>query len=128
MYPYQNFQSNQVVRVTGEAGARAYQMMPNSSALLLDETAPLVWLVQTDGAGYKTLSPYTITIYKPEPEPDLRELMARITRLEDKLNESYFSSAKPQPATQPGKSDPKQFEGKRSQRNDAGTYAEQSSV
>ena len=44
----------QVTRVSGENGANAFQMGPNSSALLLDETAPIVWFVQTDGAGYKT--------------------------------------------------------------------------
>ena len=43
-------QRQEVVRVNGEGGANAYQLMPNSSALLLDETAPIVWLVTTDGA------------------------------------------------------------------------------
>lgn len=71
-----------VVRVNGENGAKAYQMSPNSSALLLDETSPIVWLVQTDGAGYKTVSPYTITPCQQEPLVDTKSLEARIARLE----------------------------------------------
>lgn len=73
-------QRQEVVRVSGENGARAYQLAPNSSALLLDETAPLVWLKTTDGAGYPTVAPYTITPYKQESEYNALE--ARIKRLE----------------------------------------------
>ena len=43
---------SEIVKVNGENGARAYQLAPNSSALLLDESSPIVWLVQSDGAGY----------------------------------------------------------------------------
>ena len=77
----------EVIRVNGKNGAEAYQMMPNSSVLLLDETAPLVWLVTTDGAGYKTMNPYRITPYQQEPAVDTRSLEARIKRLEDIINE-----------------------------------------
>lgn len=80
--------TQQIVRVNGENGARTYQMMPNSSALLLDETAPLVWLAQTDGAGYKTVTPFKIEPYVPEPEPDFKDILKRIERLEGRLNES----------------------------------------
>lgn len=81
MYP----QMQQIVRVNGENGARTFQMAPNSSALLLDENAPLVWFVQTDGAGYKTVKPYNISEYVPEPEPDLKALMERLSRLEERI-------------------------------------------
>lgn len=79
-------QRQEIVRVNGENGARAYQMAPNSSAMLLDESAPLVWLVQTDGAGYKTTTPYTISPYQAQPTPDYNSLDERIRRLEDMLN------------------------------------------
>lgn len=82
-----------VTWVNGEAGARSYRMAPNSSCLLLDETAPLVWLCQTDGAGYQTVTPYQIAPYKP-PEPvNLNTIMDRLERLEAKLNESHSSTA-----------------------------------
>lgn len=90
MYPQYSFNpqfnTQQIVRVNGENGARNYQMMPNSSALLLDESAPLVWLVQTDGAAYKTVTPYSIEPYKPTPQPDYQSLAERISRLEEQIN------------------------------------------
>lgn len=94
--PYQNFgsmpsgyqqQRLEVIRVNGENGARAFSLPPNSSILLLDETAPLVWLAQTDGAGYKTVTPYSISPYQAEPTPNYNSLEERIKRLEDKFNE-----------------------------------------
>ena len=80
--------SGQVVQVNGENGARAFQMLPNASVLLLDSTAPLIWLAQTDGAGYKTVTPYKIEKDKPPQPPDINALMERLERLEGKLNES----------------------------------------
>ena len=82
----QNQQRMEIVRVNGENGARAFQLPPNSNVLLLDESAPLVWLVQTDGAGYKTVAPYTIAPYQAQPAPDYSELEERIRRLEDLIN------------------------------------------
>ena len=57
----------EVIRVHGEEGAKAYQMPPNSSVLLLDETAPIVWLKTTDGASYPTITGYNITPIEPPP-------------------------------------------------------------
>ena len=95
----QTQQRMEIIRVNGEGGARAYQMPPSSNALLLDEANPLVWLVQTDGAGYKTVTPYTITPYQAAPAPDLGSLEQRITRLEGMLN---GWKPDPQQAQQPG--------------------------
>lgn len=94
--PYQNrldqmsanmAQRCEIVRVNGKNGAEAYQLPPNSSILLLDETAPLVWLAQTDGAGYKTVTPYSIAPYQAQQPVDLNYLEERIKRLEEKVNE-----------------------------------------
>lgn len=87
-------QKYDIIRVNGENGARAFQMAPNSQAILLDETAPLVWLVQTDGAGYKTATPYKIEPYTPEAPQSVQSLEARIKRLEEAiLNESDVNNA-----------------------------------
>lgn len=98
--PYQP-QRQEIIKVNGENGARAYNLnSPNSSVLMLDETQPLVWLKTTDGAGYPTLTAYTIEPYKPEQEVN-SDLEKRIKRLEDIINESYtcnvaeFKSRKP---------------------------------
>ena len=86
LYQYQP--KTEIIHVNGENGARAFQMMPNSSALLLDDTAPLVWLATTDGAGYKTVVPYTITPFKPK-EISLENIESRLAKVEELIrNES----------------------------------------
>ena len=84
--PVQSIQPVQVVRVNGENGARAYQIGPNSSSLLLDESGTMVWLCVTDGAGYKTVTPYDITPHQAQPAPDFGSLENRIKRLEEIVN------------------------------------------
>lgn len=94
-------QATQVVRVNGENGARAFQIGPNSSALLLDESGLLVWLVTSDGAGYKSISAYDITPHQAAPAPDYGSLESRIQRLEEIVNGSARNSSaarKDQPA------------------------------
>ena len=95
-YPYQNNQylqnlmlpqqQQEVVKVNGKNGVNAFQLAPNSSALLLDTTASIVWLVQTDGAGYKTSTPYDITPHIPEEEVQFKTLEERISKLEETIN------------------------------------------
>lgn len=77
----------QVVRVNGRNGAEAYAIGPNSSALLLDESGMMVWLITSDGAGYKTVSAYDITPHQTAPAPDFINLESRIRRLEDFVHE-----------------------------------------
>ena len=85
----------QVTRVNGRGGAEAYQMGPNSSTLLLDESGVLVWAVTTDGAGYKTVAPYDITPHMDAPPPDFTGLEARLKRLEEIVHDIHT----PDPAT-----------------------------
>ena len=94
MNPYQNQylqnlmmpQQQEVVKVNGKNGVDAFQLAPNSSALLLDTTASIVWLVQTDGAGYKTSTAYDITPHVPEEEAQFKTLEERISKLEETIN------------------------------------------
>ena len=99
--PAQLAPQSQVVRVNGENGARAFQMGANSSALLLDESGLMVWLITSDGAGYKTVSAYDITPHKETPAPDYGNLESRIKRLEDMMNGYSGNTA----ATRKNKSD-----------------------
>lgn len=90
--PYQNQMQSppkrmDVIKVSGENGAKAFQLAPNSSVLLLDETAPIVWLKTTDGAGYPSIKPFEITPYQPKPQVGLNELEQRIQRIEVLLND-----------------------------------------
>ena len=75
----------EVLKVHGEAGVDTLQMGPNSSALVLDETAPIVWLVQTDGAGYKTKTPYDINLHTPEPSPEIKNMDERLDSIDRRL-------------------------------------------
>ena len=85
----------QIVKVNGEAGARNFRMAPNSSILLLDETAPIVWFVQTDGAGYSNPIPYDITPHQIVVAPNINQIDERLKRIEEiLLNESNFGNAK----------------------------------
>ena len=94
-YQYMPPQRYEVIKVNGEGGASAFQMAPNSSVLLLDESAPIVWLKTTDGAGYPTLTPYSITPYvKQEPEDLYKGLCDRVAKLEEIINESNHAAAK----------------------------------
>ena len=103
MFPYQNNnqlsqlllqqslqpvpQQSSVMEVTGKAGVDALQLAPNSSLLALDTTAPIVWLVKSDGAGYKTSMPYDIKPHEEEkPVDHYKDLEERITKLEETIN------------------------------------------
>lgn len=89
-YPSMNYWNQppqyDIVKVNGENGANAFQMGPNSKILLLDENEPLLWFVQTDGAGYKTITPYDILPHKKSPSIDINTLEERIAALEEKIN------------------------------------------
>lgn len=84
--PYQQAPKQEVVKVNGENGARAYPIGANSSALLLDESGAIVWLVVSDGAGYKTVAPYDITPHHVAAAPDYSNLDERVKKLEDFIN------------------------------------------
>ena len=75
----------QVVRVNGENGARAFGIGANSSALLLDESGTMVWLVTSDGAGYKTVAAYDIAPHQAQPAKEYTDLESRVKRLEDMI-------------------------------------------
>ena len=99
--------SNQIIKVNGRGGAEAYQMPPNSQVLLLDETQPLLWLKQTDGAGYPSLTAYDIKPHEETPVPDMKSLEERITKIEEAMrNESYNSNnSRKKPNDVAGKAD-----------------------
>lgn len=83
----QQAQKQEIIKVNGKGGANAFQLAPDSSALLLDTSAPIVWLAQTDGAGYKTLLAYDIKPHEEEKEVDVyKSLEDRITKLEETVN------------------------------------------
>lgn len=80
-YSVQNA-SQQLIRVTGIEGARAFQMMPNCAAALFDSSDDIMYIKTTDGAGFGTIRIFNFSELKAQPEPQ----KAYVTREEfDKL-------------------------------------------
>nr|UWF99136.1 MAG: hypothetical protein [Bacteriophage sp.]DAN61175.1 MAG TPA: zipper dimerization domain transcription factor-like protein [Caudoviricetes sp.] len=88
-------QACQITRVNGRNGADAFRMAPNSSILLLDENDPVVWLKVSDGAGYCTVTPYSIAPYQDPAKVDVTSLEERVKRLEEMLNAKSDDSDAP---------------------------------
>lgn len=84
--PLQQPPRQEVVKVNGENGARAFPLGANSSALLLDESGAIVWLITTDGAGYKSVAAFDISPHEAAPAPNYEDLEARITKLEEMIS------------------------------------------
>jgi hypothetical protein len=78
-------QREEAKRVNGRNGAEMYRMAPNSSAVLLDENNPMIWFLQTDSAGYKTITPYDISPHVDEQPPDVRSIDEKINGLDERL-------------------------------------------
>ena len=72
-------------RVHGREGVDRFNMGPNEEVAVLDETAPILWVIKTDSAGYKVPTPFEIRPYQPEPAVDLRDLAERVKRMEDAI-------------------------------------------
>lgn len=89
-------QQQQIPKVHGREGANAYTLAANSSVLLMDESEPIVWMVMTDAAGYKTVTPFDVKQHEePKPvtqsdfqsfEDTMNSFDARIKKLEESIN------------------------------------------
>lgn len=98
----------EIIKVNGEAGAHSFRMAPNSSAFLADTTNPeRIWIVQTDGAGYLTVTPLDAHIHQEAPPPDYNDLAARVKQLEEKYEQfNTRSNKQPKPKQQSNTSEP----------------------
>lgn len=96
---FPNAYPEQVTRVTGIDGARAVQLAPNSSKICIDETREnRLFLIMTDGAGFKTIRPMRCEFEDIEPERQenpmedrMRELEKRMKELEVSINDKINS-------------------------------------
>ena len=77
----------EIIKVNGEEGAKSFRMAPNSNCFLADSTnTNLIWLAQTDGAGYLTVIPLDVCIHQSQPPVDVNSLAAKVKELEEKLD------------------------------------------
>jgi hypothetical protein len=89
-------QSQKIVQVNGYNGAEAYKMAPNSSIILMDINEPIIWLKITDGAGYPTITGYTISPL----ENKTNDIEQRIQALEDKISKIFQQNQTSQTSNQ----------------------------
>ena len=79
-------QPRHITKVNGRAGADNYQLPPNSDDILLDMNNPVIYFVQSDGAGYKTVTLYDISPHKDvNPQDQFKALEDRIAKLEEEI-------------------------------------------
>ena len=97
-YGYPNNNNNYSYRqysfVNGIEGAKAYQVMPNQTMLLMDADKPIVFMKTSDALGKATLRYFNLTEineeecanqYKPQPLPEYA-LKSDITALDEKIS------------------------------------------
>ena len=91
----------QVIQVNGKASVDSIQLAPNSSVLLMDTSAPIVWVCVSDGLGKVTSTAYDIGEHKQKEEAKLESRLARIeeriSRMEERRDESNVKKLKPKP-------------------------------
>ena len=103
---YQNPQNilpqQQIMQSNGKPTFDTFRMSPNSSILIADTSAPVVWKCVSDGLGNVTSEAFDITPHKEEPALDavsvtaiLTEMNERITKLEEMNNDKSTTTRKP---------------------------------
>ena len=88
-YPFGGYQNvlpqQQIIQVNGRASVDTIQLAPNSSVLVMDTSAPIVWLCISDGVGRVTATPYDISVHKENAPTDVSDVERRIAALEDTI-------------------------------------------
>ena len=98
-YNYNNYlPAQQIIQVSGKQSVETMQLAPNSSVLVMDTTAPIVWMCVSDGVGRVTATPYDIAVHHDAPAPDsvearLDALEANIKRMEELIHDKPHDAA-----------------------------------
>lgn len=77
----------QIIQVNGKSSIDTLQMSPNSSILIMDTSAPIVWMCISDGIGKVTATPYDIIEHKDAPPVDMQNVEQRLTAVENFMNQ-----------------------------------------
>ena len=62
-------QAQNLIRVNGIEGAKAYQMSANSIVSLFDANEDIMYIKSTDGAGFPSIRTFSFTEVKEENKP-----------------------------------------------------------
>lgn len=104
--PYSYGSNEQLVRVTGLDGAKAYQMRPNSAVALFDGAEDVFYLKSTDGAGFPTIRVFRFeeVTATPKIEPEYITKAEFEKFKEEILNgKQYIQGESEQPSRKPSK-------------------------
>lgn len=86
MCPQQNIlPPQQILQAKGKASIDMIRMSPNSSVLIADETAPIVWKCISDSLGNVSSIPFDITPHVDEEQKVQENLAAIVANLEERL-------------------------------------------
>lgn len=77
----------QIIQVNGKASVDTIQLAPNSSVLVMDTSAPIVWMCVSDGVGRVTSTPYDITVHQDTPPVDVNGIEERLSAVENKISQ-----------------------------------------
>ena len=77
----------QIIQVNGKASVDTIQLAPNSSILVMDTSAPIVWMCVSDGVGNVTSTPYDITVHQEKPPVDVSNFEQRLVSVETAISE-----------------------------------------
>ena len=85
--PVPTLPQQQIIQVNGKASVDTISLAPNSSILVMDTSAPIVWMCVSDGVGKVTATPYDIVVHQEEPPVDVKSIEQRISAIENKMTE-----------------------------------------
>ena len=106
--PYQNvLPQQQILTANGKTSIDALKMSPNSSCLIADTTAPIIWKCVSDGLGNVSAEAYDISVHVDKPPVDLNSLESRVASIEQLVANMRGNND--------GKPNPKQSNDKRNQ-------------
>ena len=77
----------QILQANGKQSIDALRMCPNSSVLIADNTAPIVWRCVSDGLGNVTAEPFDIIPHKTQEQIEKDNLAMSIQNIEKRLSE-----------------------------------------
>ena len=80
-------------KVNGREGALNFNLPPNSDCIALDLTdKSIIWVIQTDAGGYRTVTPFDTNPHKEQKQDDvLKSMNDRITKLEEAVSNGKYS-------------------------------------
>ena len=90
-YTYQMNQNilppQQILQANGKASIDALRMSPNSSVLIADQTAPIVWRCISDGLGNVSAEAFDIIPHKDESQVERENMNSIIVDMNNRLKD-----------------------------------------